>query len=190
MKRGPACKICEHSQRAEIELALANEVPARIIARRFECHHQAAWRHKKNHMSADLVKRLKISGHDQPVDLERLRITESEGLLQHLVALRGREYAMLDKVERLCDPGDFAKIDARLHANLTLTAKLLGELKTGATNNYNLLIMDPQFHRLQVGLRQALRPFPEALKAVDELLQAIDREEAQSVERPALEHEP
>lgn len=184
MKRGPACTICEHPNRAEIELALANAVPCRIIAKRFECHKDAAWRHGNKHMDAELKARLKTSGQDQPVDLERLRITESEGLLQHLVAVRGRLYRALDNAEVIGIPADVAKVAGPLHKNLELTGKLLGDLKTGSTTN-NVLILSPQYHELRTGLVQALSPFPEARVAVVALLQRLEH-----VERPALEHTP
>jgi hypothetical protein len=182
MKRGPKCSICEHDHRAEIEFALANRVPYRRVAVQFQVSADAAGRHSRNHMDAALKARLMTTGTDSPVDLEQLRITESEGLLQHLVALRGREYAMLDKCEKLGHVGDFSRIDARLHKNLELTAKLLGDLQTGTTINHNTLILSPEYHQLRTGLIQALKHYPEAREAVALVLQDLER-----VERPALE---
>ena len=134
-------------------------------------------------MDARLKARLKTTGANKPVDLERLRISESEGLLQHLVSVRGRLYRALDTAEEIGNPTDVARVSQPLHKNLELTAKLLGDLRTGSTINHLTLITAPEYHHLRTGLVQCLRPFPEAREAVLDLLQSLER-----VERPALEH--
>jgi hypothetical protein len=134
-------------------------------------------------MDAELKARLKTTGADKPVDLDRLRISESEGLLQHLVSVRGRLYRALDAAEAIGNPADVARIAQPLHKNLELTAKLLGDLKTGTTVNNLTLIAAPEYHQLRTGLVQCLRSYPEAREAVLELLQRIEQ-----IERPALEH--
>ncbi|WP_288131783.1 hypothetical protein [Microbulbifer sp.] len=180
------CTICDHNNRAEIELGLANRVPVRVLATRYEISKDAAYRHRNNHMPDALLQKLRTTGKDQPVDLEQLRITESEGLLQHLVAQRGKLYQLLDMAEELQHVGDACKVHARLSENLKTTGQLLGDLRSGGTViNNQVLMTSPEYHRVRTAIMQALRPHREALRAVGEALRCLEAQEL-----PAIEHQP
>lgn len=168
------CQVCEHPHRAEVELGLANKIACRILAKRHGLDKDAIWRHGNKHMAAKLKARLMATGADDPVDLDRLRISESEGLLQHLVAVRGRLYRALDTAEGL-SPGDVARVAAPLHKNLELTGKLLGDLRTGGTQiTNNTLVLTAEYHQLRVGIVAALKPYPQAREAVANVLQRLE----------------
>ena len=94
MKRGPKCTICEHDNRAEIELALANKVPYRTVTKRFGVGKDTCSNHKRHHMTPELLTRLKATGADQPVDLERART-----LLRTLEMLEAKTRGNLEEAE-------------------------------------------------------------------------------------------
>ena len=101
--KGQACKVCEHPDRACIELGLANKVPIRVLGKRYGLSSDSVWRHGQRHMTAELHGHLMTRGRMTPQDLENLRVTESEGVLQHLVAVRGRMYGLMDVAEQQGD---------------------------------------------------------------------------------------
>lgn len=185
MKGRDQCTVCTHPQRAAMELQLANRVPLRVISSRHGPSIHALSRHRKNHMSAKLQQRLAVDFKPQPVDLKSLKEKESEGLLQHLVAQRGRLYSLLDVAEQLQHIGDATKVHARLSENLRITGQLLGDLKSHKEVTHQVLLAHPAYHALRVALVQALRPFPEARQAVAAALRRI--EEPQEVIEHASE---
>lgn len=183
-RKGVECQVCAHPDRASVELGLANKVPARVLAKRYGLHDDAVWRHGRHHMTPELHAHLMTRGRMQPTDLENLRITESEGVLQHLVALRGRMYGWADIAEQQGDVKAAAAIAAQIVKNIEVTAKLLGDIKTGTTNITNNLLLTGEYHALRTAIMQALRAHPEARADVAAALVAF-----QSPALPAAETE-
>lgn len=181
-RKGVECQVCSHPDRASMELGLANKVPCRVLARRYGVHDDAVWRHGKHHMTPELHASLITRGRMNATDLENLRITESEGVLQHLVALRGRMYGWADIAEQQGDVKAAAAIAAQIVKNIEVTAKLLGDIKTGTTNITNNLLLVPEYHALRTAMMRALRPYPDALGAVAAVLKDV-----QSPALPAAE---
>jgi hypothetical protein len=144
------CKVCNHRERAAIELALARRVSVKALERRYGLHHDCFYRHAKGHMPAQLRARL-LAGPDMPTDLEALKATESQSLLANLVAIRHRLFGALDSAEEADDRLMLVRTVAALHQNLELTGKLLGDLGIGHTNVTNVLIM-PQYVEMRVAL--------------------------------------
>lgn len=175
------CTICEHPDRATLELGIANAVPMKTLARRHGISHDALIRHKRNHMPPQLLAALKTRGRATEIDLDHLRVTESEGLLQHLVALRGRFYRLLDSAEELGDFSAAARTGGQLLKNLELTAKLLGDLQTGSQQVTQNILVLPEYHGLRTAIVQALSSHPEARSKVIAALQHF--------EAPAIEGE-
>ncbi len=171
---GRRCTICAHADRAPIELGLANNVPVRMLAKRHGISKEAAFRHRKNHMPTQLLAKLKTRGRSTEIDLEQLRITESEGLLQHLVAQRARLYCLADDAEDLKDIGNAARVHGQLTRNLELTGKLLGDLQTGNQTITQNILIAPQYHTMRTEMIRALRPYPDAQRAVVAVLQAME----------------
>lgn len=176
------CTVCAHPDRARVELALANRVPMRTVARRYTLSKEAAYRHRRGHMPPQLIAALMLRGRPTDVDLDKLRITESEGLLQHLVAQRGRLYKLADAAEDLGDINAATRVHGQLSRNLELTGKLLGELRTGSQSVVQNILIAPQYHQMRVALVQALRPFPDARTAVAAVLHKIEGEAAPPIE--------
>ena len=167
---GRPCQVCANPERSKIELGLARKVPLNALARKFDLDRSAIWRHKRNHFPAQLEAALIATGKPSAIDLEQLRQSESEGLLQSVVVQRGRLYALADKAEEFDDVRAAASIHGRITDNLTLAAKLVGELNTHHTTTINQLIVSPEYLDLRSDLITALAPFPAARRAVAEVL--------------------
>lgn len=120
-----------------------------------------------------------------PVELENLRVTESEGVLQHIVAVRARLYGLMDSAEQQDDYKSAAAIGGQILKNLEITAKLLGDLKTGTVNVTNNLLVMPEFHALRTTILQALRGHPDARADVIQALQHFQSPDLPSVETEA-----
>lgn len=182
--KGPACRVCEHPDRASIELGVANKVPIRVLGKRYGLSADSVWRHSKNHMSAELHGHLMTRGRMTPEDLENLRITESEGVLQHLVAVRGRLYGLMDAATEQDDYRGAAAIGNQIGKNLETTAKLLGDIRTGTVNVTNNVLLLPEFHALRTSIMAALRQYPEARAEVAKALRALESPDVPQQETP------
>lgn len=174
--RGRKCLVCEHARRPEIEVRLANSTPIRTIAASYKLGKDSLYRHRRNHMPAALLQQLQASGHRMsPADLESLKRTESEGLLQNLVHERARQQRIADKAELLDDFANATRASVAALKSSELIAKLLGDLKTGNTT-HNILLM-PEHHAFRTAVIQALRAFPEAKRAVLLSMQQLEKQE-------------
>jgi hypothetical protein len=142
-KHGRQCNCCRHRELAGINLALARGVSVRALARRYGLSIDSLFRHRTNHLPPQLRASL-IAGPDLDIDLDKLRETESQSLLSHLINLRGRLFSALDISEEFRDGNMLARVAGQLHNNLELTGKLLGDLSSGHTSVTNVLI-EPQY---------------------------------------------
>jgi transposase-like protein len=186
--KGKLCSVCAHRERAGIDLALARGVSVSALSRRYDVSTDSLYRHRKTHLTAQLRAKL-IAGPDIEIDLDRLRESESQSLLANLVALRHRLFASLDVAEECGDSNMVCRVTGQIHQNLELTGKLLGDLGVGTTVN-NVLVL-PAYVEMRMELINALRPFPEAARAVAAALHRLEAKSAESIknesERPLFE---
>jgi hypothetical protein len=190
--RASRCTICNHRECAAIELAIARRVTERAISKRYGVSPDAVGRHARNHLTPQLRAKL-LAGPGCDVDLDRLKESESQSLLAHLVALRHRLFAALDDAEEGDNPMAITRITSQLHTNLEITGKLLGELGVGHSLTQNILIM-PAYVEMRVALINALSGFPEAKRAVAAALHQLESKAAaqitDNIERPLFDPTP
>lgn len=125
-------------------------------------------------MSGQLKSALMAVGKPSDIDLEALAVSETEGLLQNFVVERGRIYRHMDMAEELGDLRVAVSLHRDINANLTSVAKLLGEISTHSTTTVNNLTVTEDYLVMRGKLIQALRPYPEALKAIRRVLEAVE----------------
>ncbi|THD03718.1 hypothetical protein [Rhodanobacter lindaniclasticus] len=174
--RGRACHTCEHERRPEIELRLASGAPVRVVAAKYGISKDSLYRHRQLHMPAELVTQLQATGRRvNPADLQELKRTESEGLLQNLVHERARQQRIADKAEAIDDFANATRASVAALKSSELIAKLLGDIKTGnVTTN---ILLAPEFHAFRTAVIQALRPYHDAKLAVLHSLQQLEHRE-------------
>jgi hypothetical protein len=181
-----ACTVCEHPDRAPVEIALANGVAARVLALRYGLSSDALSRHRLKHMDADLVGRLRVRGSRSDEELAQIREVESKSLLDHLAWQRGRLYRNADRSFAIGDmAGERAAIEAASKASERI-GKLLGQLGSAITINHNTqinLVQSPQWHAIRTALVRELRPLGhEAIAAGARAIAAAEASIAQPAE--------
>jgi hypothetical protein len=151
------CSVCISPQRAEIEKALVAGEPLRDIAGRCPVSRSALHRHKQDHLPAHLAKAHEEESIGQAIDVVRQLKAINSACLEVLQKSRadGKHSISLRAVDRI-------------HRQIELQAKLLGELQeTGPTVN---VLIAPEWQEVRVNVLQALTPYPEARSAVARVL--------------------
>lgn len=146
---------------------LANGVAARKVAAQFGLSSDSVWRHGRRHMSAEQKAKLMVAGaSDAKIDLERLKRTESESLLQNLIAERARQQRIADLCESIRDYAGATRASMQVVHTTEVIAKLLGELKFGHTTINQSFLYSPDWFQIRSLMVVALRPYPAAQQAV------------------------
>ncbi|EAQ34556.1 hypothetical protein NB311A_06046 [Nitrobacter sp. Nb-311A] len=180
-KRGTRCTVCDHDHRHQIEIGLTHGVAARVLGERFGLSKDAILRHARNHLTP--AQRAAILSAQKPaaIDLDALRTAESEGLIASLVAQRAR---LLVKADFAAEHGDIkgsVAAENAITANLTLVAKLLGQLVQVHDVRHTNLLVSPDYLKLRSTLIAALKPFPEAARAVGAALHRLESDAATDI---------
>ena len=166
-------QVALHPKRAEIEIGLALGYKAKALAKKYSLDVQCLYRYKKD-MPASRKAAI-LSAHCSPgVDLEKLRIVESEGLLAHMIAQRGRFHEAIDRAIEFGDLKSQHLFEGDLIKNLELTGKLLGEFGSGVTINTVLLAGHPEYLQLRHSLMASLRKYPKPRQAVLAALRTVE----------------
>jgi hypothetical protein len=170
------CTICHHPDRAEIEKALVQSEPFRDVAERFGTSASALHRHKNSHLPAHLAKAYEagqvVQATEVAQEAEAHKARDLGSAIDVAVQLRAINAACLEILQKSRADGkhsiSLGAVD-RIHRQLELQAKLLGELQdSGPTVN---VLIAPEWHQVRVNVLQALTPFPEARSAVAKVLQ-------------------
>jgi hypothetical protein len=180
-KTGPECHVCVHARRHLIELALVHKLPMRVIAKRFEVSKWSVFRHRQNHMSPQLIAALTMAQRPADIDLEALQRSESEGLLASLISQRAR----LALLSEMCfEQGELhaaVTVERATTASLELTSKLLGMIVQRHDVRSTSILISADYLQLRAAIVTALKPFPEAGKAVGAALAELELEAAKDI---------
>jgi hypothetical protein len=178
--------IARHEARAQIERDLAIGIPLRRLARKYGLSKDALCRHRKR-LPPQLKAAMLAQALRPEVDLDKLRTTESEGLLATLAAQRARLLLWQDNAAAAEQFSVAAQLAAQIHNNLALVGRYLGELSTHHTVTSVSVLVSPQYLELRSALLRALAPHPAARRDVAATLHQIESEAAQRSPQPVLE---
>ena len=160
------CKLCNHPDRAALESALALGTPLTQIAERMGVSTPSVWRHWHQHVSPE-TKAAKTSAALAPgIDLEKLVMTESRGILHQLAVIRNGLFRLFERALEETDHRSAAALSARLHENLGTVAKLTGDIAPAIKTSIVNIAASPDYVALRLDLIRALAPFPDARRAV------------------------
>lgn len=198
-KTGRTCTVCASDKRHIVEIGLAYGLSYQSLADRYDLSKDAIGRHAREHLTPQVRAALLAAQAPADIDLDRLRESESEGLLAHLVAQRAR---LLQVSQVALEGGDVKAMvaaEGAIGTNLALGAKLLGHLVNRIDVRHSSVLLTPDYLRLRHALLSALRGFPEAAKAVGEALARLESDAAKDITDeaakgralpPVIEHEP
>jgi hypothetical protein len=167
------------------EVGLAHGIAHNALARRFNVSADAVGRHAKSHMSPALRAAILTAQAPSAVDLDRLRASESEGLLSQLVHQRAR---LQQHVATAVDYGDVkAAISAEgaITANLQLVSRLLGMLVNVSETRTTSILISSDYLALRSALLAALWPHPAAMRDVSAALHRLESEAADTIRAAA-----
>jgi transposase-like protein len=146
------CTVCDHPERHGIDKALVTGAPYRSVARRYGLSESAVYRHKTEHLPAQLLKAREVEEAARADDL----LDQVRNLQAH--ALDIREHA-----EETGDLRTALAAISQARGNLELLGKLAGELDERPVVNFNV---SPEWLELRAVIVAALEPHPVAHMAV------------------------
>jgi hypothetical protein len=153
------CTICIHPERAAIDRALVAEEPFRDIAERCAVSTGALVRHKQAHLPAHLAQAKQEEEAGQALDIVR-----------QLRAINVACLEVLKKARANGQDGTLLRAVDRIHRQIELQARLLGDIQEGATVN---VLVAPEWHQVRQVILISLAPYPEARTAVAQALRSL-----------------
>jgi hypothetical protein len=158
----------------------------RALAERFGYSPDSVERHSKAHLLPQMRAAILAGQHPSEVDLDALRTSESEGLLANVLAQRARLHSIGELALELQDVRAAVSVEAAVTANLSLTAKLLGQLTTVIDHRHTRLLLSPDYLRLRSVLVDVLRAHPVAAREVAAALHTLESEAASDIQARAM----
>jgi hypothetical protein len=162
-------KIWNHEKRAQIEYDLARGVPVPVVAQTYGVARTSAYRFRRKLpaqlKAAKMVKRLRSEA-----DLESLRVDESRGILVDLAQQRARLLLVQDALMAAGDHRKTIFASQAIQRNIQLVGRYLGEFAAVSVQQTVSVLITPQYLDLRAALLRALKPYPEAAKAVAQAL--------------------
>jgi hypothetical protein len=180
-KRGPACTICSSPHRAQIDIGLVHGLSAKALAAKFNVGDDAILRHSQNHLTAAQRAEVLTAQHPTDIDLDALRTAESESLIANVTTQRARLTTLGELALELQDVRAAVSVEAAITSNLTLAAKLLGQLVSVVDHRHSNVLLSEDYIKLRECLVRALQPYPEALQAVARALATLETETAATI---------
>jgi hypothetical protein len=156
-------------------------VPHRVLGKRFELSHDSIGRHARAHLTPQIRAAILSAQKPSAIDLEALQASESEGLLAQLVAQRARLQSHGELALDLGDVRGCVAVESAVTANLTLVAKLLGQLVQHHSVTHASILISADYLRLRSTLIAALKPYPDAARAVGAALHRLESEAATDI---------
>lgn len=149
----PKCQVCYSPVRAAIESDLANEIPYRVIGRRYGINYQAIARHHKNHMDGPPGKYGPYEPPTEPApSLADVKATLEAAQTPQALSKPAEDITVMDRLETIMGrlEGLLAQASGRpasvqlpilreMRYQIELLAKLLGELRADQTATVQIL---------------------------------------------------
>ena len=179
-RAGRVCQVCGHPQRHLIELALVHRLPVRVVAKRFGLSKDCIFRHRRLHMPPQLIAAIAVAAHPSEIDLEQLQRSESEGLLGALVGQRARLQMISEMAFEAGELGAATSVERAITGSLEVTSRLLGMIVHRHDVRSTSILMSADYLQLRAAIVSALKPYPDAARAVGAALAVLELEAAQT----------
>ena len=175
-QRDTRCTVCKHAQRGRIDYLIASGSVLKPLAGKFDLKYSAIYAHAKNHVTDEYKRAIRVG----PFSSEsQLRALCAEGSTSVLESLRGLYGGLVSRWLTALEAGSdktLIMLTGKMLAALELQAKLTKELMppSQTTNVTNIAVFEhPAYLQAITALAAALRPFPEARRAVLPVLRSL-----------------
>jgi hypothetical protein len=164
-----------------MEIGIVAGVPHKVIAGRFGVSHDSVSRHARNHLTP--TQRAAILAQRAPtdIDLDKLREDEGTGLLANVQRQRARLQQISEVALEYGDTRGAVAAENTIVSNLTLTARLVGQLVQVHDVRHSHVLLSEDYIRVRTAIVAALRPHPAAALAVSRALASLEAEGAATV---------
>ncbi len=147
-----SCTVCEHPERGALDKALAAGASNRSVASLYDVSEAAVRRHKGNHLPARVAKAQ-----------EEEDVREALDVVKQLKAINAASLNILKEARGQGKPSTALQAVDRIHRQIELQAKLLGELDDRPQVN---VLVSPEWLELRTVIVGALDHHPRARDAV------------------------
>jgi len=191
-RKGPACTVCKHVDRARIEATRIAGASLDSIAAKYTIGRDALWRHMARHVPEDVRSQYLAA---VPVrELAQRASAEGLSVLDYLAIVRGVLLQEFQLAASVHDKNATAILAGRLTEVLREIGRITGELmRTPAIqtiNNSVTFVNSPDFLNLQEMLIRRLAGHPDAMAAVVEGLRELEsRSASRPMAGPMIEHQ-
>ena len=180
-KKPERSKIASDPNRALIERSLAMGIPMNRVARRFGYSKPAIQRYR-DRMPQQLKAAIVAAAlRPKEADLDKLKIEESEGILGNLAHQRARLLLCQDECMEAGAATQVGYLSNCIHKNIEMVGKYLGLFAQHHVSTQVNILVSEDYLRLRQALTMALRPFPEARRAVADELHRLEGQIAQKM---------
>lgn len=146
------CTVCEHPKRGAIDKALAGGASNRSVASLHDGSEASVRRHKGNHLPARVAKAQEAED-----------VREALDVVKQLKAINAASLHILKEAREQGKQGTALQAIDRIHKQIELQAKLLGELDERPQIN---VLVSAEWLELRATIATALEPHPDARGAV------------------------
>ncbi len=152
-----SCTVCSHPQRKDIDRQLVGGASNRSLASVYDVSEAAVRRHGANHLPATVAKAQ-----------EKEDVREALDVIKQLKAINAASLNILKEAREQGKQGTALAAIDRIHKQIELQAKLLGELDDRPQVN---ILISSEWLELRTTIITALEPHPQARESV---LRALD----------------
>ena len=176
--REGTCKTSQHPERTRIDYLIATGATLKPLAARFGLKPSSLYNHSKKHISPEYRAAIRLGPFESEERLRQLCAENGASVVEQLRAVNaGVSARWLVAFEAGADD-TFVSLTGQIRKNLELLARLTRELVpqpsvVTTTNNF-LLFEHPEYVQVIAAVGVALRPFPEARRAVLSALRSFN----------------
>ena len=164
-----------------LSVAALLSVPLRALSERFEVGIGPLHNHRHKHLTPQTTAAILTARKPSEIDLEAMQRDESEGLLAHLIGQRARLQVLSDLALEKGETAQAVNCERAILQNLNFVARLLGQLVAVHEIKRTSILISSDYLRLRSTITTALRPWPDAARAVGSALAEIEQAAAKDI---------
>jgi hypothetical protein len=183
------CTICRHPDVVQINWLIARGATVRPLAARFGVAQRPLYNHRDRHISKEFKAAVRVGPLASEAHLRDICDGNERSVLEQLRAINGAVSTRWLLAFEAGAHDRFIELTVQLRKNLQLIAECTREItpppSVKVTNNFNLF-QSPEYLQAVTSIADALRPYPEARRAVALAMKSLGASEG----APLIEAQP